>query len=450
MPKKIYIRTFGCQMNDRDSELVYGLLSGQGYAKTDTIEEADIAVFNTCSVRKHAEERAYGRVGMLKKWKQENPKRIIGIIGCMAQSHKGRIFERLPHVDFICGPANIYDIPKLILRRRVQDQQRYISALDQKQRPNIEQPALRQGPTSAYVSIGEGCDNFCSYCIVPYVRGRERSRSKKLILQEVARLTEAGIKEVILLGQNVNSYRSQGQRSKSKERGFVKLLENINKVRGIERIRFMTSHPKDANKDLFKAMRDLRKVCEHLHLPLQSGSNRILERMRRGYSREGYLRLVGDYRKILPRSSLTTDIIVGFPGESSKDFHQTCRTMKEIGFDSAFIFKYSPRPPAKSCARKDDVPVNIKEDRNHRLLDLQREMSRKVNERLIGREAEVFVESENRKPKGKSLRGRTRTNKITVFDGSQRLINTMVDVKIRRVTPNTLIGEWSGHEHQEK
>jgi len=437
-------------MNDRDSELIYGLLTGEGYAKTDLLEDANVALFNTCSVRKHAEERVYGKVGMLKKWKQENPKRIIGIIGCMAQSHQGRIFERLPHVDFICGPANIYDIPKLILRRQVQDRQRYISALDQKQRPDIEQPALRQSPVSAYVSISEGCDNFCSYCIVPYVRGGERSRSKRLILEEVTRLAGTGIKEVVLLGQNVNSYCCQGKRSKSKGRGFVKLLEDINSIRGIERIRFTTSHPKDANRSLFRAMRDLRKVCEHLHLPLQSGSNRILERMRRGYSREGYLRLAEDYRKILPSSSLTTDIIVGFPGESEKDFRQTCRTMEEVGFDSAFIFKYSPRPPAKSCAHKDDVAVNIKGGRNHRLLDLQREISRKVNERLIGREVEVFVESENRKAKGKSLCGRTRTNKITVFDASPRLINTKVDVKIQKVTPNTLIGEWSDHGPEKK
>jgi len=416
-------------MNDRDAELIYGLLTKEGYSKASCLENANIILFNTCSIRKHAEDRVYGKVGLLKNWKKKNPNIIFGIVGCMAQSHKENIFTKLPHVDFICGPANIYDIPNLI--KKVQDKKEHISALDKEQRPNIEQPALREGPVSASVSISEGCDNFCSYCIVPYVRGREQSRSKRLILDEVNKLKDAGCKEVILLGQNVNSYKPS----------FIELLEAINRVEGIERIRFVTSHPKDASRDLFKAMRGLSKVCEHLHLPLQSGSDGILKKMNRGYTTKQYLELVQAFRKIVPHSSLTTDIIVGFPGEAETDFKKTYEMMKEIEFDNAFIFKYSPRPPAKSCKHEDTLSSNIKKERNQSLLTLQSEISRMKNKKLIGSEQEVLVESRNRMNKAKSLCGRTRTNKRIVFDGSLVLLKSVINVKIEKMTLNTLIGE---------
>jgi tRNA-2-methylthio-N6-dimethylallyladenosine synthase len=433
--KKIYIRTFGCQMNDRDSELIYGLLLNDGYIKADTLEDADVVLFNTCSVRKHAEDRVYGNVGLLRRWKQNKPTMVLGILGCMAQSHGERIFQKLPHVDFVCGPADIYKIPDLI--SQLQLQRRHLAALGEGQRPLIAQPGYRENPLSAHVSISEGCDNFCSYCIVPYVRGREQSRPKRLIVDEVQRLAEAGYKEVTLLGQNVNSYRS----NKKQQYGFINLLEDVNAIQGIERIRFITSHPKDATKELFQAMKDLPKVCEHLHLPMQSGSNAILKKMRRRYTQEKYLKLVETFRKIVPASGLSTDIIVGFPGERENDFKQTYATMKTVAFDSAFIFKYSPRPPARASAYDDDVAKNVKEKRNQMLLELQKKLSRDNNARLVGAQVEVLVGSrDNRRGEG-YLRGRTRTNKIVVFRGDLSLLKTLVNVTITSITPHRLIGE---------
>jgi len=429
-------------MNERDEELIYGLLAREGYIKAESAEEAHIVLFNTCSVRKHAEDRAYGNAAMLKKWKKANPHKILGIVGCMAQSHKERIFARLPHVDFICGPANIFDIPGLIAKRLVQKERMYVSALGQAQRPDVEQPAASTGSVSAHVSISEGCDNFCSYCIVPYVRGRVRNRTMKLVLDEVKQLADSGCREVTLLGQNVNSYRNV----KYNKKGFIHLLEEINRIKGIERIRFTTSHPKDAGKPLFKAMRDLDKVCEHLHLPLQSGSDTVLKRMARNYTRQAYLKLVEEFKKILPSAGISTDMIVGFPGETARDFRDTYDVMEEIGFDSAFIFKYSPRPPAKSSELKDDVPMPLKEERNHVLLKLQEDISLEIHSGLVGKEEEVLVSSANKKQMRKSLRGRTRTNKTTVFDGEQSMVGQLVNVKIKKVTPNTLIGEAEGRE----
>jgi len=439
-PRKVYIRTFGCQMNNRDTELICGLLMKEGYAKTDSLEGADVALFNTCSVRKHAEERVYGKVGTLKHWKKKNPSAILGVIGCMAQSRKAEIFKRLPHVDFISGPSDIYKIPELI--RQIELGENHVFALNSRQRPDIQQPAFRENPISAYVSISEGCDNFCSYCIVPYVRGREQSRHKALILDEVKQLADSGYKEIILLGQNVNAYKDD----RGDENGFVKLLEDVNKVKGLERIRFMTSHPKDATDDLFKAMRDLDKVCEHLHLPLQSGSDKILKRMKRGYTREKYSKVAENFRKILPKSSLTTDIIIGFPDEEKEDFKHTCDMMKTTQFDSAFIFKYSPRPPAKSSEYEDNVSEETKKERNQFSLRLQEEIARKRNKALIGSDIEVLVESKNKNNSGKSLCGRTRTNKIVMFDSTSDLLKKLIYVKIKRVTNYTLIGDISDYE----
>ncbi len=420
-------------MNSRDTELVYGLLLENGYGKADSAENADIILFNTCSVRKHAEDRVYGQALLLRKWKRKNPNAVLGVIGCMAQNHKEKIFDKLPHVDFVCGPANIYEIPELI--KKALSRRGHLLALDRRQRPNVGQPACRESDVSASVSISEGCDNFCAYCIVPYVRGREQSRSEKLILDEIKNLADLGYKEVVLLGQNVNSYKS------GRVNGFVKLLEDINKIKGIERIRFMTSHPKDASPRLFKAMRDMEKVCEHLHLPLQSGSDRILKRMRRGYGTAKYLKLVESFRKILPGSSITTDIIVGFPGETEKDFDRTYKIIEKVKFDSAFIFKYSPRPPAKASGYPDDVPPDTKAGRNQALLKLQENVSRRINESLVGKNLEVLVEAENSPGKIETLWGRTRTNKVAVFGGELNLLKKLINIRVKSVTPYTLVGE---------
>lgn len=431
---KVYLRTFGCQMNSRDSEIIYGMLIEKGYERARSMNEADVILFNTCSVRQHAEDRVYGKVGMLKDIKKDKPGVVLGIVGCMAQSHKEKILEELSHVDFICGPKNIYDIPDLVEKSMILG--RRSQAVDKEVRP-IDGPktSYREETLKAYVSIGEGCNNYCSYCIVPFVRGEEVSRPKDDIVKEIKDLVKRGFKEVTLLGQNVNSYGSD----LGEERGFVKLLEELDKT-GIKRLRFMTSHPKDANEDLFRAMGELGSVCEHLHLPLQSGSDRVLDLMNRGYTSSDYLKQVEELRKYVPDSAITTDIIVGFPGEEDEDFRQTVRLMEEIEFDSAFIFKYSPRPPAKSSELEDDVPKKVKEERNQTLLKLQQELSLKKSQQLIETEVEILVDGYDKKGQKRSI-GRTRTDKTVILEEGNKDIGQLVKVKIHQVSPHTLFGK---------
>ncbi len=422
-------------MNMRDSEFVAGMLFDNGFRKARSMESADVILFNSCSVRKHAEDRLFSNIAALKELKEMRPSLIIGLMGCAAQNYKDKILKRLPMVDLVCGPGNETDLPGMleeVIRNRCA-----IVAVDKinEKRPEIF-PKYRNQAFKAHVSIGEGCDNFCSYCIVPYVRGRERSRDAKDIIREVKSLAGQGCKEVTLLGQNVNSYKSPslGQGS-----AFVKLLEKINRIEGIRRIRFMTSHPKDASRELFKAMKDLDKVCEHLHLPMQSASDRILKLMKRGYTAKKYLEAIELYRKFVPEGSLTTDILVGFPSEKYEDFKKTKDVLEGIGFDSAFAFKYSPRPPARAADLEDDVPKEAKEERLAELLNLQCEISRRRNEPMKGRTIEVLVDGE-----GSStphlLAGRTRTNKMAIFEGAKSLVGRIVNVKIEDITPHTLKG----------
>ena len=358
-------------MNDRDSEIIYGLLIEKGWKRAESMEEADCVLFNTCSVRQHAEERAYSNMGMLAKLKKSKPNLILGFVGCTAEKDKDGVFKRLPHVDLVTGPAEIYNIPDYL--DSISRNKKRIIATERLERPDSKNPLYHENKTSAYVSISEGCDNFCSYCIVPYVRGRERSRKKELIIDEVHSLSLIGIKEVTLLGQNVSSY------GKDLKDGFnfINLLEEIHAIEGINRIRFVTCHPKDTTEELFKTMRDLPKIYNHLHLPLQSGSAKILKEMKRGYSPKYYLKLIDSLRKYIPDCNITTDIIVGFPGERVKDFKDTYDIMKKIEFDSAFIFKYSPRPPAESSRLPDDVPPDVKKKRHGELLELQKEISKR-------------------------------------------------------------------------
>jgi tRNA-2-methylthio-N6-dimethylallyladenosine synthase len=477
MSKKVFIKTLGCQMNVRDSEIILGLLQKKGFTRAKSLDEADVILFNTCSVRQHAEERVWGKVGMLKKFvsfpkfaganlnrlgirshkKTVVPlsfakaklgrggdypdKKIIGVIGCMAQNYKNEIFRRLPHVDFVCGPANIYEIPSLIEKAIQEDVQTL--AIDKEQRP-LRKEGSRDSTLKAFVSIMYGCNNFCSYCIVPYVRGRERSRPLKHILDEVENLAQRGCKEITLLGQNVNSYGNDLQ----EKINFIRLLEKLNRVDGVERIRFVTSHPKDASLDLFKAMRDLPKVCEHLHLPLQAGSDKILRLMNRRYTLTDYLELIDCLRQQIPDCSITTDIIVGFPGESETDFERTYQAMEKIQFDEAFIFKYSPRPKTKAAQLQDDVAMETKQKRNQRLLKLQEAISLKRNRNLLGSSVEVLTETVGNYfesgVKKKALQGRSRTNKVTLFSGENKFISQLVKVKINKVTTHTLIGEFNG------
>jgi len=434
--KNFYIRTFGCQMNARDSEYVAGVLVHNGFRLVHSPEKADVILFNSCSVRKHAEDRLFSNMADLVNLKKKRPDLVIGLMGCTAQVYKEGAFKRVPFIDLVCGPGNESDLPQLILH--VLKNRCSLVATDKVdiKRPELF-PEYREAGFKTYVSIGEGCDNFCSYCIVPYVRGRERSRHAKDIVREVKDLAGRGFKEITLLGQNVNSYKAECGKD------FVKILGEVNKIRGIERIRFMTSHPKDAHPELFKAMRDLEKVCEHLHLPLQSGSDRILKLMNRKYTAAKYMKVVDAYRKLVPGGSITTDIIVGFPSETEIDFTHTCKLMKEASFDGAYTFKYSPRHPAKSAKLKDGVIPEVKTRRLLEVVELQSRASQALNEAESGKVVNVLVDGSSKKD-ALVLSGRTRTNKTAVFKAPKTLIGKLVDVKILSVTPYTLKGRIAG------
>ena len=369
MSKSVYLRTFGCQMSERDSEFIAGLFLEKGYGLVDSPEGADIVLFNTCCVRKHAEDRAISNMGYLM---HGDKNKVYGIVGCAAQALGGELFRRLPGLNIVCGTGEIARLPELIKRARHER----ILALG-----NIDgnlpegETQYRESKKHAYISIMRGCNNFCSYCIVPYVRGKERSRNAEDIISEIKELLKKDIRDITLLGQNVNSYGSSTH-------DFVKMLKTINKIEGLEKIGFMTSHPKDTNVRLFEAMRDLNKVVKHLHLPLQSGSDRILQLMKRGYARADCARLSTGARKIIPDLRLTTDIIVGFPTETDRDFKDTLDLLKESRFDLAYIFKYSPRPGTEASRMADDVSEGVKKERHKILLDLQKDLSRrKTNEK---------------------------------------------------------------------
>ena len=409
------------------------MLKEKGYQITDDVDSADIVFFNTCSVRQHAEDRVIANIKKLSTRRKKDPHFRIGVLGCMAQRHGEMLFKECPQVDIVVGPSNIYDIPDLLARSTDGSK---LLAVDNKKRPRKkDKNDERTGIVSAFVNIMYGCNNFCSYCIVPYVRGREVSRPKKDIVDEVKLLVSNGIKEVTLLGQNVNSY-GTGLTNKIT---FTELLEAVNDVKGIERIRFTTSHPKDASKRLFRAMRDLDKVCEHIHLPLQSGSNKMLDLMNRKYKYDEYKEKIDDLREMVPGAGISTDIIVGFPSEKETDFSATKKAMEEVGYNSSFIFKYSPRPPAISSCLVDDVKESVKKKRNTDLLTLQKKISASINKEMIGTEQEVLVEGKSRMS-DKEMMGRTRNNTPCVFPGEEELLGQLVKLKINGASTFTLKG----------
>jgi len=356
-------------MNIRDSQVICGLLEKEGYKFTDEPTKADIVLFNTCSVRQHAEDKVWSEIGRYKN------KKIIGVVGCMATNYKEKIFERAPNVNFVVGPQDIHKTPEIIkkLTRNLGILETKIWETDGAIRPEeIYHTGFYEDKKHAYVVISEGCSNFCSYCVVPYVRGELRNRNYKNILKEIEEAADKGITGITLLGQNANAYQYDGV-------SFVKLVESVNSVKGLKEFSFITSHPKDTSLDLFKAMRDCEKLKKYLHLPLQSGSDRILNLMNRGYSQKFYLDLVGSYRKIVKNGALTTDIIVGFPRETDTDFQDTHNLIKNIKFDAAYIFKYSPRPHTEAAKMVDDVSKEEKERRHKIILDLQKEISKRKN-----------------------------------------------------------------------
>ncbi|MGB9867210.1 MAG: tRNA (N6-isopentenyl adenosine(37)-C2)-methylthiotransferase MiaB [Bacillota bacterium] len=436
--KRYYLLTFGCQMNARDSELIAGVLEQLGYGATQEPCEADIIIVLTCCVRESAEGRAIGRISQLKPLKKRNPSIIIGVGGCMVQSERSRhrLMKECPHVDFFFGTRNIPELARLIQEAAASRCQPIVDVgcCDDKALEAIT--PVRRGKVSAWVTISYGCNNFCSYCIVPYVRGPERSRDPKHIIDEVKVLASQGYKEVTLLGQNVNSY------GKDLANGwdFAKLLEEVNGVEGIKRIRFVTSHPKDVSQRLIDAMASLDKVCEHIHLPLQAGSNKVLVAMNRGYTLEHYQRLIEALREKVPGISITTDLIVGFPGETEEDFSQTIRALELVRFDAAFTFMYSPRPGTGAAVLPDQVPFEVKRDRLQRVISLQKKITLEINKLLEGKTLEVLVEGPSERDSSR-LCGRTRTNKVVVFEGPSELVGDIVNVKITTARLWSLDGE---------
>lgn len=371
--KKVFIKNFGCQMNVRDSEVVKGLLTEKGYQLVDDAKEADIVLFNTCSVREHAEHRVWSSVGLLSR-KRHRP--LIGIMGCMAQNYKNEVFKKAPAVDLVVGPSEIDNLA-LFLEEALKKQEKVIGVEHRNRKEVIYHTGFRDRKDHAYIVISEGCENFCSYCIVPFVRGPVRHRFIHEILKEITEAVDAGIENFTLLGQNVNSYFSEGRGTKDDGRvDFVELLEKAAGIRGIKSLSFLTSHPKDASQRLFEAMRDIPVVRKFLHMPAQSGSDRILKMMNRGYTAKKYLELVDLYRSIVYNGEVSSDFIVGFPTESDEDFRQTLELVKEVGFDSAFIFKYSLRTGTKAAELADDVPRIVKEQRHAELLELQKQIAR--------------------------------------------------------------------------
>lgn len=427
--KSFYIETYGCQMNKYDSELMAGILTEEGYSPSLKLEHADIVLVNTCSVRDHAEQRVLGRLGELRRLKQRNPEMIIGLCGCMAQRWGEEITTKADHVDLVIGPDGYRRLPEMI--EQLNGRCDYELNLDTLETYSKVQPQRVAG-LKAWVAVMRGCDTYCSYCIVPFVRGPARSRPVEDIVDEVQILIRDGYKEITLLGQNVNAYSWRGT-------GFAQLLRGLDGLAGLERIRFTTSHPKDMKGEIIEAMADGEHICEHIHLPAQSGSTRILKAMNRGYTAEAYVQLVHSIRKRIPGVSITTDLIVGFPGETEKDYQKTLELVKTVGFDSAFTFRYSPRPGTRAADLDDDVPENIKIERLEHLIGVQRFVTDEKNKTLIGHDVEILVEGESRKGGGQ-LMGRTRTGKTVVFDGQRGCVGTCLRIRIEEAKGWTLWG----------
>ena len=434
--KKVVTLVYGCQMSERDAETLTEISRYFGYSPSDDLETADLVIVNTCCVRESAENKILGKIGELKKLKERNLNVKIAITGCMVQQPGAleRLQKRAPHVDIWAGTHNLHDFSALLHRL---EQGRKVAEVWQEPKETLEvTPLAEKGKLHANVNIMYGCDNFCSYCIVPHVRGRERSRKPQEILQEIEALVDSGCREITLLGQNVNSYGKEF----SPAYDFADLLHQVNQIASLLRIRFITSHPKDLSDKLIKTVAEGEKLCEHFHLPIQSGSNFILERMNRKYTREYYLSRVQKIRELIPNASLTTDIIVGFPGESEEDFEQTLAMMNQAHYSQAFTFMYSKRSGTLAAQMEDQISLDIKKRRLQKLMSVQNQESLEWRQHMIGKTFEVFVEGLS-KTNPKRLTGRTRGNELVVFKGNPKTIGSLVNVKISEAGSWTLIGE---------
>lgn len=415
-------------MNEHDSERIAGLLRSENYTETDKPKDADLIILNTCSIRQKAEQKVFSMIGRLKRLKETRPGIKIAVAGCIAQHRGSAVIKRAPSVDYVIGPQNIHKIPSIINNGASK-----LSIEDNPHLMMLNLPAVRKDNFRAWVNIMYGCNNFCSYCIVPYTRGREVSRPAKDIIDEVKILADDGYKEITLLGQNVNSYADSIT--------FAGLLKELDKVSGIERIRFMTSHPKDISDELILAVAELKSVCEHFHLPIQSGSTRVLTMMNRKYTQDAYIKKIESIRKIVPEASITTDIIVGFPGETAADHQMTIQTVKDIEYDGMYAFKYSQRDGTKAALLDEHVPESIKSERLAELLSVQDIVTENINKRLEGRVVDVLVESIDPISHG-FMTGRTRTNKIvTIFPDQKLNEGQLVNIQITEGYRHNLKGK---------
>lgn len=442
--KHFYLETFGCQMNVVDSEQIVGLVRQLGYEPVDSPERADLIILNTCSIRARAERKVYGHLGRFKPLKQQRPALILAVCGCVAQQEGQRMLEKVPYLDIVCGTHNVHRLADMV--RRVEEQRARcaeVDFLEADARRRLFPERLPTSEVTRFVTVIQGCDNFCAYCIVPHVRGREVSRPSGEILQEVRSLVDRGVREVTLIGQNVNSYGCK----EGDEISFAALLRQVDAVEGLERIRFMTSHPKDLSEELIDCFGELDKLCKHIHLPVQAGGDAVLKAMRRGYTRDQYLERIARLRQVCPEIRITSDVIVGFPGESEADFEQTMDLLKQARFAEIYSFIYSPRPGTAAAELPDDTPRAVKQERFDRMLALQDQLTSEYHRSDVGRVLPVLVEGSSRQGAGQ-LFGRTTWNRIVNFDGDPALIGQVVPVRVKRAYRNSHLGVLVKEEEQ--
>lgn len=433
--KKVHILTYGCQMNVSDSEKIAAALRGVGYYATGSIDDADMVILNTCSVRAKAEEKIYGILFTMKGQLKKNPGLLIGIGGCVAQQEGERLLQKVPHLSFVFGTHNLHLLPQMVQEAESGRRVAETSFIDNESRLDLFPSQNAAGGVSRFVTIMQGCDNFCSYCIVPYVRGREVSRRAEEILDEIHKAVATGTREITLLGQNVNSYGFKGGNGQD----FATLLRKVAAVSGLERIRFMTSHPKDISAPLIDCYAELEKLCSHIHLPVQSGSDRVLARMNRGYTRSDYLTKVQQLKSVRPDILFTSDIIVGFPGESGEDFQDTLSLVEEVGYADSYSFIFSPRPETVAAGLPDTTTMVEKKERLDRLLALQRKMTVKRHRSFVGKYQSILVEGEGKRDG--QMYGRTSGNRVVNFPGSVELIGTVQKLMIVKEHQNSMLGE---------
>ncbi len=435
MTKTFYIETFGCQMNAHDSEKVIGTLEHEGYAQVQDEADAGLILYNTCSIRDKAEQKVFHRLNEYKKMQGEGKK--FAVIGCVAQQEGEKIFDKAPYVSIVSGSASYRNLPSMLARLEAGETR--ITGLDDRQTNETFETEFtsRTNPHRGYITIIEGCDKFCAYCVVPYTRGKERSRTSESVVAEARRIADAGYTEIQLLGQNVNSYHDP-----SGKKTFAELLEAVGSVPGIRRVRFTTSHPRDFTRDIVEVLDAVPTLCDHVHLPVQSGSSDVLKAMSREYTREWYLERIAWIKGAKREISMTSDIIVGFPGETEEDFEETATLLEEVGYDAIYAFKYSPRPNTPAITMADSIPEEVKIDRLKRLNDIQRELQRHTYQRHLGQQMEVMVEGHNRQRE--QVIGRSSQNKTVNFKTTQAILpapGSYLTVKITQTFPNSLVGE---------